>query len=52
VGYWDHPTFGPEVEIQDRDCGWKYNVSIARRPAVVARELRQIADWLERLDER
>lgn len=47
VEFWEHPTFGPAVRLSDKENSWKYEVEMAVTPQQAARELRQIADWLE-----
>lgn len=41
---------GPNsVTLEDRELPWKYWMEIYRTPRGLARELRQIATWLEKL---
>jgi hypothetical protein len=49
VTYFDHPTFGPEVQLAELGLEWKNVVSFFQYPKRVAKSLRQIADWLEGL---
>lgn len=46
--YWLDPTFGPSVSIHDKDVPWKYEIEADVTPQEMARELRRIADWLEK----
>jgi hypothetical protein len=36
------------VTLEDRELPWKYYLTIYRSPRKVAKELRKIADWLDR----
>lgn len=42
-------TDNSSVVLEDRQESWKYWMEIYRSPKAVARELRQIASWLEKL---
>lgn len=36
-----------EIELSDPELPWKYNLYAYCTPKVLAKELRQIANWLE-----
>jgi len=37
------------IEISEKDLPWKYSITFFASPKKVIKELRSIADWLEKL---
>jgi hypothetical protein len=52
VWYWEHPAFGPEVSLTSLTGEDEYGlpqIEVDATNKEVAKELRQIADWLDKL---